>query len=112
MKVLYGVCQAWFQQRKGVRQPVLAIKQISGLEYFLLAYGQVHSFNWIYAADCQGKVSSLNMVLLHKEEVKHVASSAVKSDYGLLNETGFLCCYIFLEHHLTFCENLSSQVQA
>lgn len=65
MKVLYGVCQAWFQQRRS--KPVLGIKQISGLEYFLLAQGQVRSFNWIYAVDCHGKVvSSLNMVFLQK----------------------------------------------
>lgn len=97
----------------GVRQPLLGIKQISGLEYFLLAQGQVHSFNWIYAVDCQVKVvSSLNMVFLQKEEVKHIASSAINSGYRLSNKTIVLCYYIFLEYHLKFCENLKSQAQA
>lgn len=94
----------------GVTQPVLGIKQISVLEYFSLAQGQVHSFHWIYAVDCQGKVvSSLNMVFLQKEEVKHVASFSVKSGYRLLNKAVALCYYFFLEHHLKFCENLKCQ---
>lgn len=64
------------------------MKQISSLEYFSLAQGQVHSLNWIFAADCQDKVvSSLNMVFLQKEEVRRVASSALKSGYRLSNET-------------------------
>lgn len=72
----------------GGRQPALGMKQISSLEYFSLAQGQVHSLNWIFAADCQGKVvSSLNMVFLQKEEVRRVASSALKSGYRLSNET-------------------------
>lgn len=78
----------------------------------MVAQGQVHSFNWIYAADCQGKVgASLNMVFLQKEEVKHVVSFATKSDYRLLNETVVLCYYIFHECHLKFCENLKLQAQ-
>lgn len=89
---------------------MLGIKQISGLEYFLLAQGQVHSFHWIYAVDCQGKVvSSLNMVLRQKEEVTRVALFAIKSGYRLLNKAVVLCRYSFLEYHLKFCENLKAQ---
>ena len=86
----------------GVRQPVLGIKQISGLEYFLLAQGQVHSFNWIYAVDCQGKVvSSLNMVFLQKEEVKHVASSAtyIPSPYIHMIVHSKYCLTALVPHH-------------
>lgn len=73
----------------------------------------MHSFHWIYAVDCQGKiVSSLNVVFLQKEDIKHVASSAMKSSYRLSNKTVALCYYIFLGYHLKFYENLKSQAQA
>lgn len=58
----------------------------------------MHSFNWIYAVDCQGKiVSSLNVVFLPQEDIKHVASSAMKSSYRLSNKTVVFCYYISLD---------------
>lgn len=79
---------------------MLGIKQISGLTYFWLAQGQVHSINWIYGVCCQGRVvSSLNMVFLQKEEDKHVASSVIKSGYRLSSKTVPSCHYVFLEYY-------------
>lgn len=97
----------------GVRQLTFGIKQISALEYFLLARGQMCTTKGIYAVCCQRKVvSSLNMAVLQKEQDKRVASYIIKSGYRLSNKTVHSCPCVFLGYYFKLSENLKPRTQA
>lgn len=97
----------------GVRQLTFGIKQISALEYFLLARGQMCTTKGIYAVCCQRKVvSSLNMAVLQKEQDKRVASYIIKSGYRLSNKTVLSCRCVFLGYYFKLSENLKPRTQA